>query len=144
MTASTANAVALLGMDAMADDVDAGAGAGTLVIYENGGSNPADADSALGGATVLATLTFSDPAFGSAADGTPGAVVTANSITDASSAAATGTAHFFRIFDSDGNVKWQGACGTSGQELNLVSTSIVSGQPVSVTSLTITLPEAGS
>lgn len=136
------NAAAIAALDAIVDLVDAGAGAGTLRIYD--GTPPADADAALSSNTLLAQLTMSDPAFGAASDGTGEATVSASSITDDSSADATGTASFFRLLDSDANVVFQGTCGTSDADLILDSTSISSGVTVSVSSLTITLPENGS
>lgn len=120
--------------DAVVDLVDGGAGAGTLVIYT--GTQP-DPDIAATG-TLLATLTFSDPAFGAAdTDG----IATANSITADSSADATGTAGYFRVLDSDSNVVYSGTVGTSGEDLNLNTVSIVAGAQVSVTSLTFQAPQ---
>lgn len=129
---SITNAAASAAADAVLDLVDSGAGAGTLRIYS--GTAPANADAALSGNTLLAQLTLSDPAFGAASNG----VATANAITQDSSADATGTATFFRVLDSDGTVIFQGEVGTSGSDLNLVTTSITAGQPVSVSSLTYT------
>ncbi len=103
---------------------------GTLVIYA--GAVPANADTALSGQTVLGTLTFGSTAFGTAA----AASMTANAITQDSAADATGTATFYRAFASGGStVIEQGAVGTSGAELNLNTTSIVIGGPISVTSM---------
>lgn len=122
--------------DAIVDGVDAGAGAGTLQIRT--GSAP-DPDVAATG-TLLATLTFSDPAFGAAdTDG----IATANSITQDSSADATGTAAHFRVLDSDSNLIWQGSVTATGGggDLELTTVSITSGQPVSVTSMTLQVPQ---
>jgi hypothetical protein len=121
--------------DAVVDRLDDGSGPGTLVIF--GSACPDDADDADSG-TTLAVLTFSDPAFGSAVAG----VATANAITADSSANATGTALCFRAKDSDANVVFQGAITTSGGggQIVLSSTSITSGQSVSITSLTYTQP----
>lgn len=129
------NAAASAAADAVVDLCDAGAGAATLRIYD--GTAPATADTALSGNTLLAQLTMSDPAFGSASNG----VATASAITQDSSADATGTATFFRILDSNGTVVLQGTVGTSGCDLNLNTTSIVAGATVSVTSLTYTQPK---
>lgn len=116
-----------------ADAVCARANSGTLLIY--GGTAPVDADAALSGNTVLATLTMGATAFGAASAG----VATANAITADSSADATGTATFFRVLETGGTlVVFQGTCGTSGAELNLNSVSIVLGGNVSVSSLTYT------
>lgn len=85
---------------------------------------------------VLATLTFGTPAFGAAATG----VATANAITQDSSADGTGTATKFRVKDSGGYVVFSGTVGTSGADLNLVTTSIVATQPVQISSMTYTQP----
>lgn len=128
--------------------LDAGAAlanSGKLRIYN--GTKPAGANTALSGNTLLAELTLSSTAFGSSSaggtDGTNRAVTaTANTITDDSSADATGTASFFRLFKSDGTTALlDGTVGTSGCDLNLASTSIVAAEDVSVTSLTLSLPE---
>jgi len=143
MTLFISNARALVACDGVVDAVDAGTGAGTLRIYA--GSVPADADASLASAnTLLAQLTMSDPAFGAAADATPGATATANAITDDSSADATGTATFFRILDSDLLVICQGAVTATGGggELELNTTAIVAGAAVAITSLTVTMPES--
>jgi hypothetical protein len=129
------NAAASAAADAVVDLVDGGSGAGTLTIY--GSACPTNADDADSG-TVLAVLTFSDPAFGAASNG----VATASAITQDSSADATGTAACFRVKSSSGTVIFQGAVGTSGSQLNLVTTSIVATQPVQITSFTYTAPKS--
>lgn len=116
-------------LDAINTAVNAGAGAGLLRIYD--GTRPATGGTAT---TLLAELTFSDPAFGAAGSG----VITASSITQDSSANATGTATWFRVVDSNAAFVMDGNVGTSGSDLNLTTTSIVAGQPVSVTSFVIT------
>jgi len=108
---------------------------GKLRIYQNGGSNPVRCDDALGGATLLAELTMNATAFGASASG----VITAGAITGAN-AGATGTAHFYRIWDSAGTTAYiQGVCGTSASDMNLNSIAISSGAAVSVTALTHTV-----
>ena len=121
--------------DAAVNAVAATLNTGLLRIYS--GTAPANADTALSGNTVLAELTLGNPAFGAASAG----VVTANAITGDSSADATGTPTFFRLFTSGSAVVYQGTAGASGQELNLSALSggqIVAGGSVSVSSLTIT------
>lgn len=110
--------------DAFVDAIDAGAGAGTLKIYT--GSF----------AALLGTLTFSDPAFGSASNGT----ATANAISDDTSADNTGTAAVLRISDSSPATVAEGTVGTSGADLNLNTTSITSGDRISCSSATVTMP----
>lgn len=107
---------------------------GKLRIYS--GSVPANADASLGGATLLAELTMNATSFGAASSGT----ITANAITADTSADETGTASFFRVYESDGStVVYQGTVGTSGADLNLNTTSITAGVQVQVTSLTLSL-----
>ena len=104
--------------------------AALLRIYD--GTRPATGGTAT---TKLAELTCGSPFAPSASSGS----LTANSITQDSSADATGTATWFRIVKSDGTTHvLDGSVGTSGADLNLTSTSIVATEPVSVTSLVIT------
>lgn len=112
--------------DQITTDIDSGAGAGTLRIYD--GTPPASANAALSGNTLLAQLTLSDPCAAAAASG----VLTFNAITDDTSADNTGTATFFRLLDSDTNVAVQGTVGQGSGDLSLDSTSITAGQTVSV------------
>lgn len=120
-------------LDEITGVLDAGAAGGRLRIYS--GTRPANADAAITG-TLLAELTFSVTSF-PAASGTPGAM-TANAITDDSSADATGTATHFRIVDDATGVVMDGDVGTSGSDLNLNSVAISAGIRVSVTSFVLT------
>lgn len=129
------NAAASAAANAVVDLLDAGSGAGKLRIYD--GSKPAGPDTAVSTQTLLAELTFSDPAFGNASNG----VATASAITADSSANASGTASWFRALDSDNNAVFDGEVGTSGSDLNLNSTAISSGAEVNVTSFTYTQPK---
>jgi hypothetical protein len=108
---------------------------GKLRIYD--GSQPANANTAVSTQNLLAELTFNATAFGGASAG----VATANAITSAT-AAATGTAAWFRAVKSDGTtVVWDGSVGTSGANLNLGTVAISSGATVSVSALTYTFTE---
>lgn len=117
--------------NSMLDLITTQAGAGALIrIYD--GARPAT-----GGATtvLLAELTGGTPFAPAAASG----VLTLTAITQDSSANATGTASWFRIVKADGVTHvLDGSVAVSGSDLNLTTTSIVSGQPVSITSFTIT------
>ena len=131
-------------VQAAVDAVAALCNSGTINIYD--GTQPTDANTAIGAQTLLATLTLGATAFGaSAASGTaPSRVVTAtaNSITGDSSADATGTAAWFRVLKSDGTtVVYDGSVGTSGADLNLATTSIVAGEAVNITSWTLSQAE---
>lgn len=143
MTLSISNAAALVACNGIVDLCEGGTPPATLRIYS--GTPPANADASLSGNTLLAQLTMSNPAFGNAADANPGATATAAAITSDSSADATGTATFFRILTGTaGTVVMQGTVSASGGggDLELVTTSIVAGVVVSISSLTVTVPEA--
>lgn len=108
---------------------------GKLRIYS--GTRPTDADTALSGNTLLAELTMNSTSFGSAASG----VLTANAITSDSSADATGTASFARLFESDGTtVVADFSVGTSGTEVVINTVSIVAAAVVSCSACTFTAP----
>lgn len=117
------------------DEITALAGTSALLsIYD--GTRPSDADTAITDQTLLAQLTCDGTAFAAAASG---GVLTAESITQDSSANATGTASWFRLTASNGTtVVMDGDVGTSSSDLNLNSVSIVVGGAVSVTSFVIT------
>jgi hypothetical protein len=107
-------------------------GAGLLRIYD--GAQPATPETAIGAQVLLAELVCGTPFAGAAAAG----VLTANAITADASANATGTAAWFRLLTSGAVAKIDGTVGTSGTDLIIDNTSIVAGQNVSATSLTIT------
>lgn len=120
-------------VNAAADAVCALANSGLLRIYD--GVQATDATTAVGAQVLLAELTMNATAFGAAVAG----VATANAITSDSSANATGTASWFRLVKSDGTtVLFDGSVGTSGCNLNLATTSIVSAATVSVSAFTYT------
>lgn len=134
------NAAAVAALNAIVDLLDAGSGAGKLRIYD--GTRATDVDTAIGSQVLLAELTLSDPAFGSASDDTPGAIATASAITADSSANASGTATWFRALDSDNNAIIDGNVGTATSDLILDSTTIVATEPVTVVSWTILMGES--
>lgn len=123
-------------------EVEVDIGTTASVIDIRSGAQPADPDTAASG-TLLATLTFTDPAFGAATDANPGGLITASTITSDSSADATGTAGYFRIraTGTGADDVADGECGTSGSDLNFNTTAITSGSTVSITSFTVTMPE---
>lgn len=130
------NTVRNTACDSIVDLIDAGATAGTIKIY--GGTMPADADTAISGQTLLATLTFSSPAFGDAASG----VATAAAISSDPSAAATGSATWARIADGDGNTVADVDVGISGDGavVTLNTVAITAGGEVELTAFTFTMP----
>jgi hypothetical protein len=110
---------------------------GILRIYS--GSRPANVAAAITG-TLLAECVCNASAFAAAASG---GVLTANAISNDSSANNSGTASHYRLFRSDGTTAViDGDVSTSGADLNLDNTSINSGQVVSITSFTITAGNA--
>ena len=137
------NEAALLGANALVDNLDEGSAGAT--IQGRTGAQPADPDTAVSG-TNLFTMTASATAFGAAADGGPGALKTANAITDDSNADATNTLGYIRCSSSNSSDTplddhIDGEAGTSGADWNFNTLSIVSGSTVSTTSWTTTLPE---
>ena len=107
------------------------AGSGSIIhIYQ--GTQPANANTAISGQTLLVSLTISG-GFGTDSNGT----LTLGTVSDGT-AVATGTAEFFRITKSDNTtVIMDGSVGTSGCDLNLNNTSIATTQIVGISSGTI-------
>jgi hypothetical protein len=104
-----------------------------LRVYN--GTRPANPGTAISSQTMLVELTCNATAFAPAASG---GVLTANAISNGT-AAATGTASWFRLFQSNGTTAiMDGDVSTSGSDLNLNNTSIATSQTVSVTSFVIT------
>lgn len=104
-----------------------------LRIYN--GTRPANANTAITSQTLLVELTCNATAFAAAASG---GVLTANAISNGT-AAATGTASWFRLWQSNGTTAiMDGDVSTAGADLNLNNTSIATGQTVSVSSFTVT------
>lgn len=123
----------------MLNTITAAAASGLLRIYS--GTQPTDADTAIGAQVLLATLTMNATAFGTATStASTNSVMTANAITQDSSAAATGTAAWFRLWQSNGTTPLiDGTVGTSATDLIINSTAISAGAAVSASSLTLTL-----
>ena len=111
-------------------------GSAKLRIYD--GSQPAGPGTAVSTQVLLAELTCNATFAPAASSG----VLTLNAITQDSSADATGTASWFRIVTSGGTAVIDGSVSTSGADMNLNSTSIVSGGTVSITSATFTAGNA--
>lgn len=110
--------------DLVVDLIDAGAAAGTLEFQTSGNAE-------------VATLTFSDPAFGAASSGT----ATASAIT-ADASATGGTIAKAVAKDSNGNICF--TCSVTatggGGDIELNSVVVSAGQQVSVSSLTYSGP----
>lgn len=121
-------------VNAQADAATALMNTGYLRIYS--GTQPTNANTAIGAQVLLAELRFNATAAPAASNG----VLTFNAITQDSSADATGTAAWFRALKSDGtSVCFDGSVGTSGCDLNIATTAIVAGASVGVTSFVYTV-----
>jgi hypothetical protein len=107
------------------------AGSGSIIrLYD--GTQPTNANTAISTQTLLVSLTVAG-SFGTDSNGT----ITLGSVTSGT-AVASGTASFFRIVKSDGTtVVMDGSVGTSGADMNLNTTTVASGQTVSITAGTI-------
>lgn len=130
MAVSYVTAVRTSRMTQVLNAVDAGAGAGLIKVYS--GTVPADANASIGAATLLATLTCSDPS-GTVTSG----ILTFSAITQDSSGDSSGTPTFARVTDSTGSVVLQCSAGVGSGDLNF-GAAIVSGQPVQITSFVVT------
>ena len=119
-------------LSTVASLVDAGTGAGLIRLYS--GTRPATGG-AITTQVLLASLTFSDPAFGAPSNGS----MTANSIGSDLSADDSGTATWFRIENSDGTFVADGNVGVfgSGADLELSTNIITDGGSVSLVAATI-------
>jgi hypothetical protein len=125
-----ANATVNAEADALARLLDNG----YFRIYS--GTQPATADTALSGNTLLAELRYAATSAPAASAG----VLTFNAVTSDTSADATGTASFFRSLKSDGtSVVMDGSVGTSAADAIINSTAIQAGTQVDVTSHTLTI-----
>ena len=138
MTTRIANGAAAAAVNAVVDLLDAGAGAGYIEVRT--GAQPASVGTAASG-TLLATLTLSDPAFGAATSANP-SVATAAAVTSDTNVDATGTAGWFRAYDSndvaviDGSVTATGG----GGDMTFDSVSFIAGGTAALTSWTVSLP----
>ena len=109
---------------------------GKLRIYD--GTQPATVATAITTQVLLADLALS----ATAAPGASGGVLTFNSISNDSSADNTGTASWGSLLTSANVRVADFTVGTSGTDMIINNTSIVSGQVVSCSSLTITAGNA--
>lgn len=103
---------------------------GSLKIYS--GSEPATTATALTSQTLLAECPLSATAFAT----TSTATATANAITS-DAANASGTATFYRAYDSSDVCRRQGSAGESGTDLILDDAAIVTGGTVTISGWTV-------
>lgn len=119
-------------LDLITTAIDAGAGAGTILMYD--GTRPATG-AAITSQTLLAEPVFNDPSFAAATSGSITADV-APAVED-TAADAAGTLSWFRIEDSNGLFVMDGDIGTSGSDLNVNTLTTSIGVNVEITSFVI-------
>ncbi len=106
------------------------------------GTVPTDADATPSSPTQLGELLCASTPLASFSDQTQKARATFGTIGQDTSADATGTAAYFRIYDNAGTtVKCQGTVGVGTFDLVLNTASITSGSVISISSAYIELPE---
>lgn len=103
------------------------------------GTQPTDADTALGAQASLADLTFGATAFAAASAGSKAAnAITQDSSINSSATATWGCMQASGVAFSGSNARIQDfSVGTSGQDVNFNSVTFSSGAACQVTSLTI-------
>ena len=114
-------------------------GSGKIVLKIFGGTMPANATTALSSNTVLAVLQMDPPFAGTPANKT----LTANQFTADSSAAAAGTATFFRLYrENNDTAILQGSTSLSGGDgdLKLNQLEITQGEAVRIAEAKFVLP----
>ncbi len=108
-----------------------------VVDLIDGGSGDANGDIVImtSGDVEVATLAFSDPAFGAASGGT----ATANTISDDTNATG-GTAALFKVQDKSNAEVFRGTVTATGGggDMQLSSVAIGNGDTISITSFTYT------
>lgn len=142
MALQLSNAAAIAACDALAGLPDVGAGDAALQIYA--GALPTDTDTAIGAQTLLVEFALPNPLFAAAIDASPGAIAVGDvGNIPTEQATATGTATFFRILNADGDAVFQGTVTavSGGGDLEISSTSIITGIDVTVVSLSLVMPE---
>jgi hypothetical protein len=114
---------------------------GYIRVYD--GTRPATPETAIGAQVLLAELRFAADAFPAASGGGP---LTAGAITDDASIDATGTATWYRLYQSNGTtVIGDGTAGVGASfNLNLNSAALQAGARLSISSFTHTLPMDGA
>lgn len=124
------------GCNAIVQQVDNGTTntTGRILVYT--GTQPATPATTATG-TLLVTINFNNPSFGSAASGTS-TMVTSPAVS--ATVATSGTAGWFRVTDRNNNAIFDGSCGTSGADMNWDNTAFVAGGTATINSMSITVP----
>ena len=153
---ASATGLAYVTVAAMLDNavntlLNSGTGNAIINVYDDDGSGlPANCEAAATG-VLLGTCVMNATPFGAAADQNPGAMITANAITSDTSADASGTATYFRVYSSNSDTDAskitcyiQGSAGEAADTPDLVldDKNIVMGGTIAITAYTITMPEA--
>lgn len=105
----------------------------TIRYYQ--GTMPASVATGVGSDTLLGSLTMDSTAFPTTSTN----VLTANAITQDSSADATGTIGYAAVFNGSTLISLH-TVGTSGAEITVNTLSVVAGLPITMSSFTITQP----
>lgn len=125
--------VATTGRNGMVDNLAARLNSGFLKVYS--GTQPANANTALSGNTLLVTHGFASTAFGASSSGT----ATAGSISSGV-IAASGTATFARLYESDGTTAVMDiSVGASGCDLNYPTATFTQNVTATISSLTLSI-----
>jgi len=112
-------------LDATGDSVDDGSSAGQLTICV--------------GATVAATLEFSDPAWNPASGGTKSLNAVTNDSSAAGNASPVDTARFNKVTTAVLTEMWNTDCGITGAGVNLSTLTIGAGDIVAISSGTLSI-----
>jgi len=117
--------------------IDGGTGQPTGKIEIRTGTKPANPDSPVTG-TLLSTIKFSNPAFGTPLNGGNAA----NTLAPDSSIAASGTAGWFRCYDRDGRAILDGDVGAVGSaaDIQFDDLNLLAGGTVAIGQFTLTVP----
>ena len=109
------------------------------------GTKPATADTALSGNTQLAELVGASTPFSGFSDTGTAARATMGAIANDTSADATGTCTFGRIYDNAGTtVKCQFDAGTSGAAQILATVAFSAGSVIAISSAYFDFPKTGT
>jgi hypothetical protein len=124
--------------DAIVDLIDVGSTNPNGVLEIRTGSKPSTPQTGATG-TLLATLNFSNPAFGSFSNGN----AFANSIADDTDVDDTGIAGWFRIYDRDngGVIDGDIAVTGSGGDIEFDNINFIKGGTVTITNLQAVMPQ---
>ena len=126
--------VSEVAVNAQADRLAQLANNGFLRIYD--GTQPASCDDPITDQNQLCELLFGSPAFSAASGGT----ITATPITPDPDADETGTASWFRVYESDGvTALWDGNVGLSNCDININSVAIQQHANVSISGYSFTV-----